>query len=224
MLVPFFRTLILYIAIMAAVRLMGKRQVGELQPGELVSTILISAVASVPMQDIDIPLAHGLVPILTLISAEILVSALSLKSIGIRRLITGSPMVVIKNGIPDEAALKKLRLTLDDLMEDLRLKDVFDIRTVKTARIETNGQMSVMLDGRYSPLTVQDAGIAEPKTEELLVLVQDGAVIYENLDLLGRDEAWLISALKAAGAASAEEVFLFCSGNRGSSVFVRKRK
>jgi len=223
-LVPFFRTLILYIAIMAAVRLMGKRQVGELQPGELVSTILISAVASVPMQDIDIPLAHGLVPILTLISAEILVSALSLKSIGIRRLITGSPMVVIKNGIPDEAALKKLRLTLDDLMEDLRLRDVFDIRTVKTARIETNGQMSVMLDGKYSPLTVQDAGIAEPKTEELLVLVQDGAVIYENLDLLGRDEAWLLSALKAAGASSAEEVFLFCSGNRGSSVFVRKRK
>ena len=102
MLVPFFRTMILYVAIILAVRLMGKRQVGEMQPAELVITILVSAVASVPMQDLDIPLAHGLIPVFTLIAAEVLVSALSMKWLGLRRLLSGKPVPVIREGSIDQ--------------------------------------------------------------------------------------------------------------------------
>lgn len=159
MLIPFLRTVILYLAIIVAVRLMGKRQVGEMQPAELVITILVSAVASVPMQDLDIPLAHGLVPVFTLIAAEVLVSALTLKCIPLRRLLSGKPVPVIRNGCIVQSALRKLRLSVDDLLEDLRLNGVFDLRQVAFAQIETNGQLSVLLQGAETPATAGQLGV-----------------------------------------------------------------
>ncbi len=156
MLVPFFRTLILYVVTVAAMRLMGKRQIGEMQPYELAVTILVSAVASVPMQDQDIPLSHGIVPIITLTAVDLLSSEISLRSAGFRKILSGSPLVLIRDGAPDRKAMKKLRLTADDLMEDLRLKDVFDIRRVKLGQIETNGRLSVLLNEEDAPLTPKD--------------------------------------------------------------------
>ena len=152
MLIPFARTLILYLAIILALRLMGKRQVGEMQPSELVVTILVSAVASVPMQDIDIPLSHGLVPVLTLIAAEVLISALTLKNSRLRQLLAGKPVPVICGGKLEQSALKKLRLSTDDLLEDLRLNGIFDLRQVQFAQLETNGQLSVLLRSGDAPL------------------------------------------------------------------------
>lgn len=208
MLIPFFRTLILYFCIVVAVRLMGKRQVGEMQPGELVITILVSAVASVPMQDMDIPLAHGLVPVFTLIAAEVLVSALTLKWVPLRRLLSGKPVAVIRDGRVDRKALKSLRMSLDDLLEDLRMEGVFDLRQVAFAQVETNGRLSVLrTDGGPGPF---------------YLLVADGRPDEKALAQLGKTPDWLEKVLRAHGAHRSGEVFLFCADRAGNMIFLRK--
>lgn len=222
MLVPFLRTLILYVSIIVAVRLMGKRQVGEMQPAELVITILVSAVASVPMQDLDIPLAHGLIPVFTLIAAEVLVSALSLKWVGLRRLLSGKPVPVICRGTIDQAALRKLRLSLDDLLEDLRLNGVFDLRQVAFAQVETNGQLSVLLETAESPVTAGQMGIKPGQSGPFYVLVSDGKADLQALQQLGRSHRWLERILRAKGVRDTEEVFLLCADPQGNVIFLRK--
>ena len=184
MLVPFFRTMILYLAIILAVRLMGKRQVGEMQPAELVITILVSAVASVPMQDLDIPLAHGLIPVFTLIAAEVLVSALSMKWPGLRRLLSGKPVPVIREGSIDQQALRRLRLSTDDLLEDLRLNGVFDLRQVAFGQIETNGQLSVLLQAADAPVTPRQMGLAPARSGPFYVLISDGKTDLQALEFV----------------------------------------
>ena len=222
MLVPFFRTVILYVATILAVRLMGKRQVGEMQPAELVITILVSAVASVPMQDLDIPLAHGLIPVFTLIAAEVLVSALSMKWPGLRRLLSGKPVPVIREGSIDQQALRKLRLSTDDLLEDLRLNGVFDLRQVAFGQIETNGQLSVLLQAADAPVTPRQMGLAPARSGPFYVLISDGKTDLQALEQLGRSEKWLNSILRANGASDGKNVFLFCADQQGNQIFLRK--
>ena len=222
MLVPFFRTVILYVAIILAVRLMGKRQVGEMQPAELVITILVSAVASVPMQDLDIPLAHGLIPVFTLIAAEVLVSALSMKWLGLRRLLSGKPVPVIREGSIDQQALRKLRLSTDDLLEDLRLNGVFDLRQVAFGQIETNGQLSVLLQAADAPVTPRQMGLAPARSGPFYVLISDGKTDLQALEQLGRSQKWLNSILQANGASDGKNVFLFCADQQGNQIFLRK--
>ncbi len=222
MLVPFFRTLILYCFVIIAVRLMGKRQVGEMQPTELVITILVSAVASVPMQDIDIPLTHGLVPILTLVSAQILISILSLKCLSFRQLLTGKAIVVIRDGTIDQQGLKKLRMSIDDLLEDLRLCSVNDLRQVKQAQLETNGQLSILLNTADTPMTYRACGLRPTAEAPFPVLISDGDCLYQNLPLIGKDRAWLQSTLKQNGNQSPKEVFLLCADKGGNTIFVPK--
>ena len=222
MLVPFFRTMILYVAIILAVRLMGKRQVGEMQPAELVITILVSAVASVPMQDLDIPLAHGLIPVFTLIAAEVLVSALSMKWPGLRRLLSGKPVPVIREGSIDQQALRKLRLSTDDLLEDLRLNGVFDLRQVAFGQIETNGQLSVLLQAADAPVTPRQMGLSPARSSPFYVLISDGKTDLQALEQLGRSQKWLNSILRANGASDVKNVFLFCADQQGNHIFLRK--
>ncbi len=222
MLVPFIRTVILYLTIILAVRLMGKRQVGEMQPAELVITILVSAVASVPMQDMDIPLAHGVIPVLTLIAAEVLISAISLKCVPLRQLLSGKPVPVIREGVVDQAALRQLRLSLDDLFEDLRLNGVFDLRQVAFAQVETNGQLSLLLRTEQSPATPKQLGLHPEQPGLLRVLISDGRLDANALTELGQGKDWLSSVLKANGAQRPEDVFLFCADNRGNTIFFRK--
>ena len=162
MLVPFFRTILLYLFIIVAFRLMGKRQVAEMQATEFVITILISAVASVPMQDLNIPLLHGIVPIVTLICAEIFLSVLSMHSIKLRKLLSGTPVPIIRNGVIDQTALRKVRMTLDDVFETLRLSQIFDLRKVEFAQVETNGQISFLLSPRHAGSPLHPAACAGP--------------------------------------------------------------
>lgn len=222
MLIPLLRTLILYLAIILALRLMGKRQVGEMQPGELVVTILVSAVASVPMQDMDIPLSHGLVPVLTLIAAEVLVSALTLKSSWLRLLLTGKPVPVIREGQLDQQALRRLRLSTDDLLEDLRLGGVFDVRQVAFAQLETNGQLSILLESREAPATAGQLGIKTRRAQPLLTVISDGVIREAALKQLEKDRDWLERVLKAEGIATPERVFLFCADREGNRVLFKK--
>ena len=208
MLIPLFRTLILYLCIILAVRLMGKRQVGEMQPAELVITILVSAVASVPMQDLDIPLSHGLVPVFTLIAAEVLISVLTLKWVPLRKLLAGQPVPVIRDGIIDQRGLKRLRLSLDDLAEDLRLAGVFDLRQVAFAQVETNGKLSVLQkDGGCGPF---------------FTLVSDGILDPTALQQAGKSMKWLESILAAHGAKQVADLFLFCADRSGNIIVLKK--
>ena len=138
-----FRSVIIYLIVVIAVRIMGKRQLGELNPHEFVITILISAVATIPIQESSIPLAYSIIPIMVFVSLEVLESALSVKSSTFRKLIDGKPVLIIKNGKVQQKELKRLRFTMDDLNDALRQKDVFDISEVENAVVETNGSLSV---------------------------------------------------------------------------------
>ncbi len=207
MLIPFFRTLILYGAIILAVRMMGKRQVGEMQPTELVVTILVSAVASVPMQELDIPLSHGLVPVVTLIAAEVLLSVAELKWPALSRLLSGKPVPVIQNGRADRKALRSLRMSTDDLLEELRLAGVFDPRAVDFAQVETNGKLSV-LEREEGP-------------GPFWAVISDGRLQREGLAGSGRSRRWVEEALAQRGLRT-EEVFLFCADKKGNMLIWKK--
>lgn len=224
MLVPFFRTVILYVFIIVAFRLMGKRQVAEMQATEFVITILISAVASVPMQDLSIPLLHGIVPILTLISAEIFLSVISMRSMKVRKVLSGTPVKIIRNGTIDQHALRKVRMTLDDVFESMRLKDIFDIRTVQFAQVETNGQISFLLTPESEPATPEALSVIPPVKESMEILISDGALYPQNVKLIGRNDKWLQKTLEHNNVQQVKDVFLLCADRAGNIIFYRKER
>lgn len=156
------RTVIIYIFIITAMRIMGKRQLGELQPVELVVTLLISDLAAVPMQESGMPLLNGLIPILILVSLELLLSGAMLKLPWVSRLITGNPITIIRDGQLDQKALKKLRMTVDDLMENLRGMNYYDIKDIQYAIAETNGKISVFMKPDSQPATCKDVNNVPP--------------------------------------------------------------
>ena len=216
------RTVILYFLIMIGLRLMGKRQIGELEPSELVLTMMISDLATVPMQDFGIPLLAGVIPILTLIGAEVVISAISLKSLPFRRLLSGKPVIIIENGVLNQKALKKLRLSIDDVLEDLRLKDVFDIREVRMAQVETNGQISILLNAAAQPVTAKMMSLSPGAQEPFHLVVSDGRFLPENLAAIGRSRKWLDSVMAANGAQQFSDVFFLCADKNGSIIFAGK--
>lgn len=179
MTVTFIRALIIYFFIIIAVRLMGKRQVGELKPHELVITILLSAIAVIPLEENSMPLANCLVPIMLFISLEILVAALSMKSLKFRNLIQGRPIFIIRKGKLDQKKLKELRFTVDDIVDALRQKDIFDLSEVEDAIIETNGSVSVLPKAENKPLTPADVGISVEEKGMPIAIVMDGKPVNE---------------------------------------------
>ena len=159
MIAVLFRTVILYLLVIVALRLMGKRQIGDMQPSELVITLLISEIAAIPLQDINQPVASGIIAILMLVVLEILLSVLGMKSFFIRKALSGRSAVIIKNGEIDQHAMRRVRLTVIDLIELLRGQSVFDISTVAYAVLEVNGNLSVLLKGDARQVTAGDVGI-----------------------------------------------------------------
>ena len=222
MLIPLIRTLILYFFIIFSMRFMGKRQVGEMQPAELVITILISAVASVPMQDIELPLVHGIIPIITLVSTEMIISSLSLKCPRLRTLISGRPITIIRDGNIDQRAMRSLRITLDDLMEDLRLKDVYDLRTVRLAQMETNGRLSVLVDSMHTPPSAKDMNIKVSPSEPFNPVICDGKLVDRTYTQSEASRKWLHNTIRKNGAQSISEVFLLACDVNNNLIFVKK--
>lgn len=188
-------------------RIMGKRQIGELQPSELVVAIMISDLATVPVSDIQIPLSAGVIPILTLIVFEVAISFLTLKSETARNIITGKPTYLIKNGILQQKQMESLRYNIEDLLEELRLKDCPDISNVHTAILETNGELSIVLKSNNKNVTVKDLNINAPQEKVPYVLISDGKVRFEHLKELGRDEKWLYKVLKDRNIKDTKDVF-----------------
>ena len=192
MLILVVRTLILYGMVIAAMRIMGKRQLGELQPSELVVAIMISDLASVPMQAIDIPLLSGIIPVLTLIVAEVMMSYLSLKSKNIRKFLSGEPSIVVY-----------------DLLEELRLNGCHDISDVAVAVLETSGKLSVIPKDKARPVTVEDLQLENVRHDGLpCVIVSDGTLNEGELTRAKKDHIWLTKELKKRNIKDVKEIFV----------------
>ncbi len=174
--ITLIRAVIIYITVITAMRIMGKRQIGELKPHELVITVLVSQVASIPLEDNSMPLANMFVPILIFVSFEIIVSIISMKSLNFRNLIQGRPMFVIRNGKIDEKQMKRLRFTMDDLIDAIRQKDV---STVQDAVIETNGSISVLQKAEEAPVTPKQLKLSVDENSTPIAVVIDGKPVTE---------------------------------------------
>lgn len=203
------RTVILYILIIAGIRLMGKRQVGELEPSELVLSLIIADLASVPMQDYGIPLLTGIVPILALLCLTMILSVLTMKSVRFRSLLCGRPSMVIRDGRVDQREMSRNRLTVDELLEELRCQGYTDPAAVKYAILETNGKLSVLPFAGEKPPTANQLKVPSIKEKGLArVVVSDGRLLEHNLKALGHDRPWLEKQLRQLGCGSLQEVFL----------------
>lgn len=191
MFVYLIRSMILYLLLIVTIRLLGKRQLGDMEPTEFVVTLLIADLASVPMQDPGIPLLSGIVPILTILVLEIILSTLSFYFISFRKLLCGMPIILIQNGkiIPNN--LKRTRITPDELTEHLREKEIVDLSTVKYAILETNGQISALVDSQNQPLTPKDMNMQTDDNDLPITIISGGKLLEHNLNISGHNRKWV---------------------------------
>lgn len=222
MLIALARTIVLYLLIIVGIRLMGKRQIGELEPSELVLAMLISDLAAVPMQDFGIPLLFGVAPIIALLCVTMLLSVLTLKSIRFRRLMCGQPSIVIEHGTIVQREMSQNRLTLDELMEELRLQGILDLSTVKYAILETNGRLSTLLYANQQPATPEQMGLTPEDASLPLLIINDGRLLDENLKLRGLNQGWLDKQLAAHQVTSIHDVYLLTIDQGGRTYFAPK--
>lgn len=213
MYVIIIRTFLLYIIIIFAMRIMGKRQLGELQPSELVITILISNIATLPIEDFNIPLLSGAIPILSLVCYEVFVSAITLKVRAARRIVSGNPMIIINHGVIDQKALRNLRFSVDDLMEQLRDKDIFDIREVAFAVVETTGKLSVYPKAPKRPATAEQLGVVTQPNEDFppMAIISDGQLDEDALQLYGIEKKWVTQTVASHGYAMENVLLMTCT-------------
>ena len=191
MILSYVRTLIFYLILIASVRMMGKRQIGQMEASEFVVTMLVANLAAIPMQNSGIPMYSGLVPILTVLGTELVLSSLSLRSIRLRRMLCGKPVILIENGRVLQENLRRTRVTIDELLGHLREKDVLEITAVQYAILETNGNLSVFPFPGEMPASAKDAGIRAKPQYLPVTLIEDGVLFRENLPLAGKDEQWV---------------------------------
>ncbi len=213
--------LIIYIMLALAVRFMGKRQIGELQPGELVTTMVLSEIASMPLQDKDFPILSGVSLIFLFVTLELLSSFLAMKFRPYRTLMQGHSVLIIKDGHLLKDNLKMIRYSTDDLMEALRLKDVFDISEVQYAYIETNGSISVKLRKEAEAATIADLRIPYVENALPCLVISDGKIIKRDFELCSMTDEKLEKILRKKNL-TASEVFLMTADSQGNTYTVRK--
>ena len=221
MLLSYIRTVILYLVLIAVIRLMGKRQIGQMEPSEFVVTMLVANLASIPMQDGGIPLYSGLVPIITVLGVELVLSGLSMRSVKVRRLLCGKPVILIENGRILQKNLRSTRVTLDELTQLLREKDVLDIGTVQYAILETNGNLSVFPFPKYRPAAATEAGIRPGQQWLPYTLIADGHLYPDNLQFCGKNEKWLERVLRRNNA-TVESTWLLTADAAGNVLWIKK--
>ena len=208
MILSYMRTIFLYLVLIFAVRFMGKRQIGEMEPTEFVVTMLLANLASIPMQDGAIPLYSGLVPILTVLGMELVISGLIMHSVMLRKFFCGKPVILIDKGKINQQNLRRTRVTLDELTGHLREKDVLDIRTVQYAILETDGNLSVFPFPKEKPAIAKDAGIQAKAQYLPITVVEDGYLSKDNLRIAGKDETWLKKVLMQHNAQTTDTLLL----------------
>lgn len=218
------RSIIIYLIVLVAVRLMGKRQIGDMQPFELVVTFIIADLACIPMSDVSIPIVFGIIPLLTLVVLHHLLSLLNRKSIIFRKILNGKPIIVIdKEGI-NYKALKKLNMTLNDLTEGLRASQCFNIQDVAYAIVETNGNISVLLKSEVSPITTQDMKVKTEEASLNIILVNDGKLVKDNLANLNINNEFIDKILKEQNTKSLSDVLILTINEKGEVYYQEKNK
>lgn len=222
MAIIFIRTLIIYFSLLLIMRLLGKRQLGEMELSEFVVAALIADLASHPLQDIGIPMINGLVPIVTLFCCEVLISGLAMKNIRLRALLFGKPSMLVEKGKIRQKEMKKNRFTTDELMEELRNQGYPDISSVEYAVLETDGRLSVIPYPSEAPVTPAQLKIEAEDKGYPVVVISDGHVIQSNLRLVGRDMNWLKQRLAALGIKDTKQVFLMTVNSAGQVYYTIK--
>lgn len=213
MLITFFRAIVLYIIVLIVMRLMGKREIGQLQPFELAISIMIADLASLPMTETGVPISNGIIPILGLLVMHLVISMLNMKSTKIREIICGKPSILIFRGKVDEKVLKKERFTINELEERLRDNNIFNIGDVEYAVLETSGQVTVIPKPNKRSTTPEDFNM-EPKYEGIPYdLVVDGKVMYKNLEKLGKNYVWLQKQTEKFGIKPEEALIVTIDGD-----------
>ena len=203
-----WHTVVSYLVLIFSMRLLGKRQLGQMEPSEFVVTMLVANLATIPMEDPSLTLVHGLLPIGIVVGAELLLSWLCMLSIRLRRLLCGKPVILIENGKIDQQALRRNRITADELTGHLRLKEVLDLRTVQYAILETNGNLSVFLYPAHQPVTAKTAGIQAGKQYLPITIIEHGNLLTENLPVAKKDEKWVEKVLKSHNSTISETYLL----------------
>ncbi|ADL13044.1 DUF421 domain-containing protein [Acetohalobium arabaticum] len=218
MLIVIIRTVILYLAVLVVLRLMGKRQIGELQPFDLAVTIMVSELAAMPMQNTDVPLINSLLPISLILILQIYISVINTKSFKAREIVCGSPDILIENGQLNEEELRKNRISIHELLEELRVKGYHNLAEIEFAFIETNGQVSVIPKSQNRPVTPEDLEIETDYEGVAYSLIVDGKVYQPNLDEVGLSKDWLKNELSNFGINDLSDV-LFANIDSSGNIF-----
>lgn len=221
MLMIFFRAVFLYLVLIATIRLLGKRQLGQLEPSEVAVTMLIADLASIPMQDENISVMSGLVPIIAVLGIELLLSFISMRSIRFRKLLCGKPVILMENGKFLQENMRKNRVTLDELISQLREKDIMDPTTVQYAILETSGNLSVFPYPQERPATAKESAIPTDPASLPITIISDGKLIRDNLQKAGKNEKWLQKIL-VQNKATLKETFLLTVNGHNSICFYKK--
>lgn len=221
MLIVIIRAFILYFTIILAVRLMGKRQIGELQPSELVITMLLSNIATLPVEDINIPMTMGIVPIFTLVSIDVILSCLSLRFRGVRKAVSGSAKLIISDGKIDQHAMRELRFTTDDLMAALRAQQIFDLKDVQFAVAETTGTITVCPKKTSQPPSATDLEMNLTNSNPPVMVISDGQISKAALRFIGMDEKWLNKVVGAQGA-RIKDIFIMTAESGGNYTMIKR--
>ncbi|WP_333870300.1 DUF421 domain-containing protein [Desulforamulus putei] len=224
MILTLIRTLILFTLVVVALRLMGKRQIGKLQPYELVIIVMIADLAAVPMEDIGTPLISGIIPILTLLFVEVTISFLSLKSERLRGVVCGTPSVLVENGKIVEPELKRLRYNINDLLEQLRAKNFPNIADVEFAILETSGEISVVPKSQKRPVNPADLNIPTKYEGIPMTLIIDGYVFDNNLNKINLTREWLKKELQKFGVSDFKQVLLASLDTEGNLFYQLKTR
>ena len=221
MIIVFIRAIVLYALIIFAIRLMGKRQIGELQPSELVITILVSNIATLPLEDPSLPMLMGIIPIIVLVCLDVIMSGLTLKFRRLRTIVSGNPKIIIKDGVIDQEQMRILRFSIDDLMESLHAYNIFDITEVQFAIVETTGQISVYQKFPYQSATNGLLKIKGKTSNPPAIIIDDGVLIEDALSSIGFDNTWLNTLLNEKKL-TAKEVFLLTASDDGTYNLIKR--
>lgn len=222
MAVILIRSMILFLSLFLLMRLMGKRQLGQLEPSELVVSVLIADLGAHPLQDIGMPMIYGLVSIVTIFCLELILSGLALKSVRLRAILWGKPCFLIRKGQIDQKEMRRNRFTLDELTEELRRQSVLDISSVAYAVLETDGTLNVLLNPADQPVTAGQMNVPTQEPGYPMILIDDGRIQQDNLKKSGRDIRWLQKTLQEHDVKDAGEVFLLTVRENGITYFAKK--
>lgn len=222
MLTLIIRSVLIYVILLIAVRVMGKRQIGDMQPFELVATLVIADLATIPMSDVSIPIIYGVVPLLTLVVLHHIFTIINRKSIYFRKIFNGKPVIVINQDGIDYKALKSLNMTINDLTEGLRMSGCFNLGDVAYAIVETNGNISVMQKGASTPPSAENMKIAVEDDYLQIILINEGKLLVENMEYIGLDIKSINNLLKKQGIDDIKKV-LILSINKGGEAYLQEK-